>query len=57
MNEKNKHYINIFDQKYYIERDGVIIFSIEQKENGEVEIATPKGVYKGKPEDIKIVED
>lgn len=56
MNEKNKHYINIFDQKYYIERDGVIIFSIEQKENGEVEVATPKGVYKGKPEDIIIKE-
>ena len=57
MNEKDKniHYINIFDHIYYIERDGVLLLSIEQVENGELEIATPKGVYRGKPEDIELI--
>lgn len=38
-----KHYINIFDNTYYIEKDGVILFSIEL-ENDNIKISTPKQV-------------
>ena len=43
-----KHYINIFDNIYYIEQDGVIIFSIKLNGN-QLEIRNENGVYGGTP--------
>ena len=56
-----KHYINVLDNIYYIEKDGVIIFSIElNKEHNEVEIRAINNTFNGSFEQLflsKVVEN
>lgn len=49
-----KHYINIFDNTYYIEDNGVIIMSISLKEENNIEIRTPKQDIIGSVNDLHI---
>ena len=48
-----KHYIDLFSKIYYIEKDGVIIFSIELGKDGkDVHIRGIKNEYIGNIEDL-----
>lgn len=50
-----KHYVNLFDNIYYIEKDNVIMMSIElDKNTNQVIIRTPNSVYNGTVEDLEV---
>lgn len=52
-----KHYIDLFSKIYYIEKDGVIIFSIELGKDGkDVHIRGIKNEYIGNIEDLYLSE-
>ena len=55
-----EHYIDIATNTYIIERDGVIIFSVQLDEDpgrGHIIIKTPKEVYAGPVELISFKEN
>lgn len=53
-----KHYINLFDNTYYIEKDEVIVFSISlDKLKDQIEIRSIQNIFQGKVEDLLLVEN